>query len=95
MDEQKAELKLNTAATDAKPKKRRENETAYIPGGSMFPGVLLNGMDAPTSSVSQKNPTPVLIRVKKEAVLPNFASIDVRECCWFWPARIRTRTHPH
>lgn len=80
MDEQKAELKLNTAATDAKPKKRRENETAYIPGGSMFPGVLLNGMDAPTSSVSQKNPTPVLIRVKKEAVLPNFASIDVREC---------------
>lgn len=79
MDEQKAEQKLNTA-TNAKPSKKREPETAYIPGGSMFPGVLLNGMDAPTSSVSQKNPTPVTIRVKKEAVLPNFASIDVREC---------------
>lgn len=79
MDEQKAEQKLNTAASN-KPRKKRENETAFIPGGSMFPGVLLNGMDAPTSSVSQKNPTPVLIRVKKEAVLPNFASIDVREC---------------
>ena len=46
----------------------------------MFPGVMLNGMDAPTSAVSQKNPTPVVIRVKKEAVLPNYASIDVREC---------------
>lgn len=79
MDEQKAEQKLNTAANPT-PRKKRENETAFIPGGSMFPGVLLNGMDAPTSSVSQKNPTPVLIRVKKEAVLPNFASIDVREC---------------
>lgn len=79
MDEQKAEQKLNTSSVE-RPRKKRENETAYIPGGSMFPGVLLNGMDAPTSSVSQKNPTPVLIRVKKEAVLPNFASIDVREC---------------
>ncbi|CAN7643240.1 TraB/VirB10 family protein [Acidovorax sp. LjRoot129] len=80
MDEQKAEQRLNTLPASANSRKKRENEAAYIPGGSMFPGVLLNGMDAPTSSVSQKNPTPVLIRVKKEAVLPNFASIDVREC---------------
>lgn len=79
MDEQKAEQKLNTGG-DAKPRRKRDNETAYIPGGSMFPGVMLNGMDAPTSAVSQKNPTPVVIRVKKEAVLPNYASIDVREC---------------
>lgn len=80
MDEQKAEQRLNTTPASSQSRKKRENEAAYIPGGSMFPGVLLNGMDAPTSSVSQKNPTPVLIRVKKEAVLPNFASIDVREC---------------
>ncbi len=78
MDEQKAEQKLNTGSD--KPRRKRDNETAYIPGGSMFPGVMLNGMDAPTSAVSQKNPTPVVIRVKKEAVLPNYASIDVREC---------------
>ena len=80
MDEQKAEQRLNTPPASSQQRKKRESEAAYIPGGSMFPGVLLNGMDAPTSSVSQKNPTPVLIRVKKEAVLPNFASIDVREC---------------
>lgn len=80
MDEQKAEQKLNVSQTTSQARKKREHEAAYIPGGSMFPGVLLNGMDAPTSSISQKNPTPVLIRVKKEAVLPNYASIDVREC---------------
>jgi conjugal transfer pilus assembly protein TraB len=78
MDDSAAEQKLNKASS--KVVKKREAETAYIPGGSMFPAVLLNGMDAPTSSVSQKNPTPVLLRVKKEAVLPNFASLDVREC---------------
>lgn len=52
----------------------------YIPAGSMFTGVLLNGLDAPTTSAAQKNPTPVVMRVKREAVLPNYASIDVREC---------------
>lgn len=52
----------------------------YIPSGSMFSAVLLNGMDAPTSSAAQKNPTPVVMRVKREAVLPNYAAIDVREC---------------
>ena len=29
---------------------------------------------------AQKNPTPVVVRVKREAVLPNYASLDVREC---------------
>jgi len=37
-------------------------------------------LDAPTSAVAQKNPMPVVVRVKREAVLPNYASIDVREC---------------
>lgn len=74
-----AEEKLNkpegksTAASKAP-------EGAFIPSGSMFTGVLLNGLDAPTSSVAQKNPTPVVVRIKREALLPNFASIDVREC---------------
>lgn len=54
--------------------------TAYIPTGAMFEGVLLNGMDAPTSAVTQKNPVPALIRVKTDAVLPNGFRHDVREC---------------
>jgi conjugal transfer pilus assembly protein TraB len=58
----------------------KAHEGAFIPSGSMFTGVLLNGLDAPTSAVAQKNPTPVVVRVKREALLPNYASIDVREC---------------
>ena len=53
---------------------------AFMPTGSMFEGVLLNGMEAPTSSVTQKNPVPALVRVKTDAVLPNNFSKDVREC---------------
>jgi len=60
--------------------KDEDEAEVYIPAGSMFTGVLLNGLDAPTSSAAQKNPTPVVMRVKREAVLPNYASIDVREC---------------
>ena len=61
-------------------KKAPANETAFIPAGAMFTGVLLTGMDAPTSAVAQKNPIPAVLRIKREAVLPNYASIDVREC---------------
>lgn len=57
-----------------------KNTKVYIPSGSMFTGVLLNGLDATTSSAAQKNPMPVVLRVKREAVLPNYAAIDVREC---------------
>jgi len=60
--------------------KSSETEKVFIPSGSMFTAVLLNGLDATTASVGQKNPMPVVFRVKREAVLPNFASIDVREC---------------
>lgn len=72
------EEKLNKP--EVKPRAVKAQESAFIPSGSMFTGVLLNGLDAPTSAVAQKNPTPVVIRVKREALLPNFASIDVREC---------------
>lgn len=61
-------------------KSNASNDTAFIPAGAMFTGVLLTGMDAPTSAVAQKNPIPAVLRVKREAVLPNYASIDVREC---------------
>ena len=67
------------ASSTKEPTPEQENDV-YIPSGSMFSGVLLNGMDAPPSSAAQKNPTPVVMRVKREAVLPNFAAIDVTEC---------------
>ncbi|AVO43437.1 TraB/VirB10 family protein [Simplicispira suum] len=70
--------KLNTPAEAARTEKKVES--AFVPAGSMFTGVLLSGLDAPTSAVAQKNPTPVVVRVKREAILPNYASLDVREC---------------
>jgi conjugal transfer pilus assembly protein TraB len=53
---------------------------AYLPPGAMFEAVLLNGMDAPTSSVAQKNPVPALMRVKSEAILPNNFTHNIKEC---------------
>lgn len=54
-------------------------ETPYLPI-SMFDGILLNGMEAPTSQVTMKNPVPALIRIKSDAILPNEYRKDVREC---------------
>lgn len=53
---------------------------AYLPSGSMFEVVLLNGMDAATNAVAQKNPVPALTRIKADAILPNFFVHDVKEC---------------
>ncbi len=55
----------------------------YLPAGAVFEGVLLNGMDAPTSSVTRKQPVPALVRIKSESILPNLMSMgdaDIREC---------------
>ena len=55
----------------------------YLPAGAVFEGVLLNGMDAPTSSVTQKQPVPALVRIKSESILPNLMNMgdaDIREC---------------
>ncbi|MBI5330045.1 MAG: conjugal transfer protein TraB [Betaproteobacteria bacterium] len=55
----------------------------YLPAGAMFEGVLLNGMDTPTSSVTQKQPVPALVRIKSESIIPNLMNMgdaDIREC---------------
>lgn len=52
----------------------------YLTSGSMFEGILINGMDAPTSSVTQKNPVPALVRVKTDAILPNRNDLEIKEC---------------
>lgn len=53
---------------------------AFLPAGSNFEGILLNGMDAPTSAVTMKNPVPALLRLKTDAILPNRHRYDVKEC---------------
>jgi conjugal transfer pilus assembly protein TraB len=61
------------------PKGSAGKET-WLPAGSMFQGVLLTGMDAPTSGAAQKNPTPALVRIKTDAILPNRFKQDIKEC---------------
>ena len=73
------------ASEEAPVKSEDQNEDAgnsppYLPIGSMFDAVLINGMDAPTSQVTMKNPVPALLRVKSDAILPNEFRKDVREC---------------
>ena len=76
---------IRVIAGDAPPADESESgdsakETPYLPIGSMFDGILLNGMEAPTSQVTMKNPVPALIRIKSDAILPNEYRKDVREC---------------
>ena len=40
----------------------------------------MNGMDAPTSATTQKNPVPTTMRVKTLAMLPNKYKVDIKEC---------------
>ena len=51
-----------------------------LPTGSMLQGVLLNGMDAPTSGRGSSAAVPALVRVKANAVLPNRYAQMVKEC---------------
>ncbi|MBW8191373.1 hypothetical protein K0504_10015 [Neiella marina] len=52
----------------------------FLPAGSIMSGTLLNGVDAPTNNASRSDPMPILLRIKKEALLPNQFTMDVREC---------------
>ncbi|TDX26807.1 conjugal transfer pilus assembly protein TraB [Modicisalibacter xianhensis] len=57
-----------------------KEQNVYLPAGSILTGVLLNGMDAPTSQGSRRDPFPATVRVQHEAILPNRFTADVKEC---------------
>lgn len=52
----------------------------YIPAGSFMAVSLLNGVDAGTSTETQSNPEPVLMRVQRNAVLPGNARYQLKSC---------------
>lgn len=54
--------------------------TGILPTGSFVRIVLLNGVDAGTSSQTRSNPEPVLLRVQDNAVLPGSAHFRLRSC---------------
>lgn len=48
--------------------------------GSIISGTLLNGVAAPTSSDRKQEPMPILMRVKREALMPNSFTLDIVDC---------------
>lgn len=52
----------------------------YIPAGSIVSAELLSGLDAPTKDSARRDPTPVLLRVKHEALLANGHTADITQC---------------
>lgn len=75
-------MRVFTSPEEYAPKDELVAERAtFIPAGSRFDGVFLNGVDAGTGKGAKKNPYPVVIRIKKEAILPNkHVFNDVKEC---------------
>lgn len=65
---------------DLRTRKTGRESLAYLPAGSMFEAVLMNGAYAPTNSVARRNPVPMLLRVHSDAILPNRLRQDIREC---------------
>lgn len=68
------------ARAKAAKKEKEKSLDVPIPAGSIFSGTLITGLDAPTGTGAMKSPYPSLLRVKKEAILPNRYRADVREC---------------
>lgn len=56
------------------------DRSMYMPSGAIVSGVLITGLDAPTGRGATRDPVPVLIRVKKDAIMPNRYRTDVKEC---------------
>lgn len=78
-EEKKKITSIGEEGLDKEVEDTKEAEV-YLPAGSIMSGALITGIDAPTGSGARKDPFPVLLRVKKEAVLPNRFRADIREC---------------
>lgn len=75
-----------TSATAASPAVasrahyQRNPYAGYIPAGSFMGVALLNGVDAGTSTETQSNPEPVLMRIQQNAILPGNAHYQLKSC---------------
>lgn len=74
-------IELFTVVEEEHSEVSDDSDEIYLPKGAILSGVLITGFDAPTQANASDNPMPVLVRVKKEAILPNhFVLEEVREC---------------
>lgn len=63
-----------------KTKEKDKDIEFYMPTGSIISAMLLNGIDASTSTGAKQEPMPALLRVEKDAILPNRYSSDIKDC---------------
>jgi conjugal transfer pilus assembly protein TraB len=61
-------------------KYKKNPYSGYLPAGSFAPVVMLNGLDAGTSSATQANPMPVLLTITDQATLPGSAKYSIKSC---------------
>ena len=74
---------MSEAPTERVSKRKRQSvsdSNMYIPAGSILTGIIMTGGEFPTNKGAFENPTPLLIRLSKDAILPNRYRSDVREC---------------
>lgn len=76
------DINITTIGEDASEEEEegKKEQEVYLPAGSIMSGALITGVDAPTGNGARRDPFPLLLRIKKEAVLPNRFRADVREC---------------
>ncbi len=68
------------AAAAEERAKAEAKATFTIPAGSVVTGTIITGADYPTGKGSYDNPTPMMIRVTKNALLPNRFRSDFKGC---------------
>jgi conjugal transfer pilus assembly protein TraB len=81
-EEEGKESATGTISTgnDKGGKTAKKTPGAWFPMGSILSGVALNGGDFPVSNAARRDPLPMLVRIKKDAILPNNARASVKEC---------------
>ncbi|KAA1186418.1 TrbI/VirB10 family protein [Photorhabdus heterorhabditis] len=69
-----------TTPIDSKARHAARKDEMFLPATSIITGVLVTGLEAPTSISSKSEPMPVTMRIKKDVILPNNFTMDLRDC---------------
>lgn len=70
-------VKNDNNDTVEQPRKKKQ---LIISAGSFVDGILLNGLDAPSSGAAKSQPHPVAIRLSDKSYLPNRFKADIKDC---------------
>ncbi|EEX1006493.1 conjugal transfer protein TraB [Escherichia coli] len=69
-----------TTPVDSKARHAARKDEMFLPATSIITGVLITGLEAPTSMSSKSEPMPVTMRIKKDIIMPNNYTMDLRDC---------------